>query len=135
MSTVKHTPGPWLPGICVVEKSGDGFAGIMVADRSIHIGLRSVAAVNFSSMNLAGRLPRDLPDFLLMLAAPELLAALVAMLPIMEDELACRLGSYCLNTSGVPDRSTLEVIDLAYVEPLEAAIAAAKAAIAKATGA
>lgn len=69
-------------------------------------------------------------------AAPELLAALVTMLPIMEDELDCRLRSYCLETvDGKFDRSTLEVVDLAYVEPLEAAIADAKAAIAKASGA
>jgi hypothetical protein len=68
--------GPWGRGICSVSKTGDGFASLTVVDDSKAFGWSSVASVHFSKMKLAGRSPWEMPDYLLIKAAPDLLAAL-----------------------------------------------------------
>jgi hypothetical protein len=69
-----HTPGPWTVGFVTVADSGDGRAGLLVADETTSLGFRFIASIEFAEQKLAGRRADEMPDFRLMSVAPELLA-------------------------------------------------------------
>lgn len=88
LPAVTHTPGPWNVGITHVNENGEGLIGVWVDDKTSPIGFRSIACINFSKMNLDGRWPTDMPDARLIMAAPDLLAALDSLLNMLPSATA-----------------------------------------------
>lgn len=136
MSAAKHTPGPWTAKLVLHEGEQGGETpeewrieyptgeGCWLA--TVHIGACADAA----------ELAEEEANAHLIAAAPELLVVAEEGLGALERELAGLLETSCLLDSDLnPIRASLDPEMKDAIEALEASVAAARAAIAKATGA
>lgn len=128
MSAAKHTPGPW-----VLQDDGS------IASADAGMICNPAYAEDFPCLDDEERGPFDdecQANARLIVAAPELLEAAENGLASLETELGLILESHCkLDTELEPIRETLDEDVRDLVEALEAKIAQARAAIARATGA